>query len=58
MTAGGDDGTQRSVLVDQTGRAAISVAEARHLVLARIVPLAPRRVVIGGAAGQVQTRCA
>jgi molybdopterin molybdotransferase len=40
-------------LVDQTGPAAISVAEARHLVLAKIVPLAPQRVVIGGAAGQV-----
>ena len=38
---------------DQTGPGAISVAEARHLVLARIAPLAPQRVAIGDAAGQV-----
>ncbi len=48
--AGPPDGER---LEGQTGPAAISVAEARHLVLARIVPLAPQRIAIGDAAGQV-----
>ena len=38
---------------DQTGPAVISVAMARRLVLAGIVPLAPRRVAIGDASGHV-----
>lgn len=59
MTAGGmmtisdQCSPERAQPDDQTGPAVISVAMARRLVLAGIVPLAPRRVAIGDASGHV-----